>query len=137
MERWGGGRRWGWGGGFPMAQRVKEFTCQFRGHKRCIVKPWVEKIHQRRKWQLTPAFWSEKSHGQRSLVGYSPRDCKESDTTEQVNREKNMCSFRGNFVNFPLHFVYYFASSKKNCINDIRVCVFYKKEKLMNREANL
>ena len=24
----------------------------------------------------------EKSHGQRSVVGYSPRSCKESDTTE-------------------------------------------------------
>ena len=25
------------------------------------------------------------SHGQRSLVGYSPWGCKESDTTEQLN----------------------------------------------------
>ena len=74
---------------------------------------------------------------QRSLVGYSPRVCKKSDTTEHVNREKTMCSFRGNFLNFSLHFVYYFASSKKNCKNDICVCVIYKKEKLMNREASL
>ena len=28
--------------------------------------PW------RRKWQPTPVFWSGKSHGQRSLAGYSP-----------------------------------------------------------------
>ena len=27
---------------------------------------------QRRKWQPTPVFLSEKSHGQRSLAGYSP-----------------------------------------------------------------
>ena len=27
----------------------------------------------------------EKSHGQRSLVGYSPRCCKESDTTERLH----------------------------------------------------
>ena len=27
-------------------------------------------------------FLSEKFHGQRSLVGYSPRGCKESDMTE-------------------------------------------------------
>ena len=27
---------------------------------------------QRRKWQPTPVFLPEKSHGQRSLVGYSP-----------------------------------------------------------------
>ena len=27
----------------------------------------------------------EKSHGQRSLVGHSPQDCKESDMTEQLS----------------------------------------------------
>ena len=35
---------------------------------------------------MTPVFLPEKSHGQRSLVGYSPCIRKESDTTEQVNR---------------------------------------------------
>ena len=34
--------------------------------------PWVRKIPWRRKWQATPVFLSEKSHGQRRLVGYSP-----------------------------------------------------------------
>ena len=34
------------------------------------------------KWQLTPVFLPEKFHGQRSLVGYHPWSCKESDTTE-------------------------------------------------------
>ena len=29
----------------------------------------------------TPGFMSGKSHGQRSLAGYSPWGCKESDTT--------------------------------------------------------
>ena len=33
---------------------------------------WGEKITWRRKWQSTPVFLPEKSHGQRSLVGYSP-----------------------------------------------------------------
>ena len=37
----------------------------------------------RRKWQPTPVFLPEKSHGQRSLVGYSPWDCRELDTTER------------------------------------------------------
>ena len=32
----------------------------------------------------TPAFLPEKSHGQRSLAGYSPCGHKESDTTEQL-----------------------------------------------------
>ena len=47
--------------------------------------PWVRKIPWRRKWQPTPGFLPGKSHGQRSLVGYSPRGPKESDTTEQLH----------------------------------------------------
>ena len=38
----------------------------------------------RRKWQPTPGSLRGKSHGQRSLAGYSPWDCKESDMTEQL-----------------------------------------------------
>ena len=34
---------------------------------------WIAKIPWRRKWQPTPVFLPGKSHGQRSLVGYSPR----------------------------------------------------------------
>ena len=33
---------------------------------------WVRKSPWRRKWQPTLAFLSGKSHGQRSLAGYSP-----------------------------------------------------------------
>ena len=36
--------------------------------------PW------RMKLQPTTVFWPGKSHGQRSLAGYSPRGCKELDT---------------------------------------------------------
>ena len=35
-----------------------------------------------RNWQPTPVFLPGEFHGQRSLVGYSPWGCKESDTTE-------------------------------------------------------
>ena len=45
---------------------------------------WVQKIPWRRKWHPTPAFMPGKSHGQRSLVDYSPWGLKESDTTEQL-----------------------------------------------------
>ena len=34
--------------------------------------PWVRKILWRRKWQPTPLLLPKKSHGRRSLVGYSP-----------------------------------------------------------------
>ena len=47
--------------------------------------PWVRKNPFRRKWQPTPVFLPEKSHGQRSLVGYSPMGCKECDITEQLS----------------------------------------------------
>ena len=36
-------------------------------------------------WQATPVFLPGKSHGQRTLVGYSPCSLKELDTTEQLN----------------------------------------------------
>ena len=38
----------------------------------------------RRQWHPTPILLSGKSHGQSSLVGYSPWGCKESDMTEQL-----------------------------------------------------
>ena len=34
--------------------------------------PWVGKIPWRREWLPTPVFLPGESHGQRSLVGYSP-----------------------------------------------------------------
>ena len=42
----------------------------------------------RRKWQLTPVFLSGKSHGQRSLVGYSPWGRKELDTMEHTHSKQ-------------------------------------------------
>ena len=44
--------------------------------------PWVRKSPWSRKWQPTPVFLPGESHGQRSLVGYSPRGHKETDTPE-------------------------------------------------------
>ena len=42
------------------------------GDMRHEFDPWVRKIPWRRKWQPTPVFLPGKSHGQRSLGGYSP-----------------------------------------------------------------
>ena len=53
-----------------------------RSCKRHRFDPWVMKIPWRRKWQPTPVFLPGESHGKRSLAGYSPWGCKESDTTE-------------------------------------------------------
>ena len=57
------------GNGLPRWLSGKESACQAR---RCRFSPWVRKILCRRKWQPTPVFLPGKSHGQRSLVGYSP-----------------------------------------------------------------
>ena len=46
-------------------------------------KPWIGKIPWRRKWQPTPVFLPGKSHGQSSLVGYTPRSCKELNMTKR------------------------------------------------------
>ena len=40
--------------------------------------PW------RREWQPTPVFLLGESHGQKSLVGYSPHSHKELDTTKMT-----------------------------------------------------
>ena len=50
--------------------------------RRCWLDSWVGKIPWRRKWQPTPIFLPRKSHGQRSLVGYSPKGQRESDMTD-------------------------------------------------------
>ena len=52
--------------------------------RRFRFNPWVGKIPWRRKWQPTPVFLPGESHGQRSLVSYSPWDRKELGTTERV-----------------------------------------------------
>ena len=52
---------------------------QFGRHR---FNPWVGKIPWRRERQPTPVFLPGESHGQRSLVGYSPKAHRESDRTE-------------------------------------------------------
>ena len=54
----------------------KELACQCRRHRSRGFDLWARKIPWRRKWQPTPVFLPGKSHGQKSLVGYSPWDRK-------------------------------------------------------------
>jgi len=68
--------------GFPRGASGKEPACQSRRHKRLRFDPWVRNLPWRRAWQPTPVLLPGESHGQRSLVGYSPLGCKESDETE-------------------------------------------------------
>ena len=65
----------------PLWLHGKESTCK-AGATADRFNPWVRKVPRRREWLPTPVFWPGEFHGQRSLVGYSPWGCKESDTTE-------------------------------------------------------
>ena len=67
---------------------------------------WVGKIPWGRAWQPTPVTLPGESHGQRSLAGYSPWGCKESDMTEAT--EHACTSF------------YYLFKQKRNALDDWR-----------------
>ena len=66
----------------PRGASGEETACPCRRCERCGLDPWVGEIPCRRERQPTPVFLPGESHGQRSRVGYGPRGCKESDTTE-------------------------------------------------------
>ena len=65
--------------GFSGGSRVKNLPASAGDGVRSL--GW--KIPWRRKWLPTPVFLPGEFHGQRSLEGYSPWGCKESDMTEQ------------------------------------------------------
>ena len=65
--------------------KFKEFT-QKQNFFRKISPRKVEKLVKIKiRWQPTPVFLPGESHGQRSLVGYSPWGPKELDTAERLN----------------------------------------------------
>ena len=66
----------------PGGASGKEPAYQCRRHKRCGLDPWVGKIPWKKAWLPTPVFLPRESHGQRSLMGYSPKGLKELDKTE-------------------------------------------------------
>ena len=70
--------------GLPRWYEGKEPACQCRRHKTRGFDPCVGKIPWKGPWQPTPLFLPRKSHGHRSLVGYSPWGRKEADATEQL-----------------------------------------------------
>ena len=59
----------------PAVQETQEMRIQSLG----------QEDPREKEMATTPVFLSEKSHGQRSLVGDSPGVTKESDTTEQLS----------------------------------------------------
>ena len=57
---------------YANSQFGKQFLWRVSVPRRCWFEPWVRKILWRRKWQSTVVFLPGKSHGWRSLEGYSP-----------------------------------------------------------------
>ena len=71
--------------GLPQGLNGKESTCPWRRHG---FDPWARKIPWRRKWQPIPVSLPGKSHGQRSLAGYSPWDHKELGMTQRLKHHQ-------------------------------------------------
>ena len=74
--------------GLPRWFSGKESTGQRR---RLRFHPWVGKIPWRRKWQPTPVLLPGKCHGQRSLMGYSPRGGKTDGYNWATKQQQQLC----------------------------------------------
>ena len=74
----------------PFAARASQVVLEVKntpasaGNKTLGFTSWVGKIPWRRGWQPSPIFLPGESHGQRSLVGYRPWGCRESEMTEMT-----------------------------------------------------
>ena len=55
-------------------------------------------------WQPTPVFLPGESHGERSLVGYSPWDHKELDTTERLHFQNYWRNYKPHYFQFKKYF---------------------------------
>ena len=77
-------------------------SCQKLETTRMFFSRWIDNCgtpdnRWRRKWQPTPILFPGKSHGQRSLVGYSPWGREELDTTERLHFQFSLsCIGEGN-----------------------------------------
>ena len=76
------GRSPGEGIGYPLQYSWASLVAQRVKNMPAMWETWVQSMGWRKEWLPTPVFWPGKFHGQRSLAGYSPWGCKESDTTE-------------------------------------------------------
>ena len=116
--------------GLPWWLSDKESTCQCRRHG---FDPWVEKIPWRRKWQPIPVFLPGKSHGQKSLAGYSWWDHKRVgynlDTKQQPYTHSHVYKLHNvhiyNAIHVVLHAVMYYKIQFKRLSY-----VFFSKYKL-------
>ena len=74
---------------FPAGAVVKNLPANAGDSRDTVLIPVLGKIPWKRQWQPTTIFLPREFHGQRTLAGYSPWGCKESDTTEQLTQHNN------------------------------------------------
>ena len=110
---------------FPGVSDAKESTCNAGDPD---LTPGMGRFPWRREWLLTLVFLLGKSHGQTSLVGYSPWGHKDSDTTEWLTLSlfhKYPCSLKkeGRFAHWL------FDNAQELCFvaNEIIVIIIYIK----------
>ena len=106
---------WGCLSQLPWGLSCKESICQCRRHRGLI--PGSGRLPWKSKWQPTSLFLPGKSHEQRSLMGYSPRDCKGSDTIWWLNKNN-----KGN-IRWPFHVVW--ASLHHGCFRGFSTCTWW------------
>ena len=70
--------------GFPGGTVGKNLPANAGDARDAGLIPGLGRFPWSRKWQPTPIFLPGKSHGQRSLVGYSPWGYNELDVTERT-----------------------------------------------------
>ena len=70
-------KSWAWLSDWTTDGKESAWSCERPGFN-----PWIRKMPWKRKWQPTSVFLPGELHGQKSLAGYSPWACKESDTNE-------------------------------------------------------
>ena len=83
------GRSPGEGKGYPSQYSGLENSMDYVVHGVAKSQTWLSNFH-------FPVFLPEKFHGQRSLAGYSPWSCKESNTTEHItciHEHIHMCAY--------------------------------------------
>ena len=84
--------------GFPGGSDGKESACNATDTGSI---PGSGRSPGKRAWLPTPVFLPGESHGQRSLMGYSPWGHKESDTTERLTLSQFHIYMEGCFFAVP------------------------------------
>ena len=94
----------------------------------------VGKIPWRRKWQPTPAFLPGKSHGQKSLAGYSTRGHKKCWTRLSMNTYSKVKASLVQHTGYSMHV---FFIQETHASKAYATSIWYKNPKTHSRHSHL